>query len=140
MADPADGRSGKSATGRARKRLRKLLKYSLVALGILVAVAGTYLLAALGLGVIPVHDDFENAEAGTEIYLVSNGVHVDFVLPARSPSIDWTQLFPRERFVRVDSTYRYVMFGWGERSFYVRDPFGNPLCFVDADTLFTGSG
>lgn len=27
---------------------------------------------------------------------------------------------------------------WGERSFYVTDPFGNGLCFVDASTLFTG--
>lgn len=27
---------------------------------------------------------------------------------------------------------------WGERSFYQRDPFGNPLCFVDSSTLFTG--
>ena len=27
---------------------------------------------------------------------------------------------------------------WGERSFYMHDPFGNPLCFVDASTLFTG--
>ena len=27
---------------------------------------------------------------------------------------------------------------WGERSFYLNDPFGNPLCFVDSTTLFTG--
>ena len=27
---------------------------------------------------------------------------------------------------------------WGERSFYMRDPFGNPICFVDSRTLFTG--
>jgi len=27
---------------------------------------------------------------------------------------------------------------WGERSFYAVDPFGNPLCFVDQKTLFTG--
>ncbi|HTR04203.1 MAG TPA: VOC family protein [Thermoanaerobaculia bacterium] len=27
---------------------------------------------------------------------------------------------------------------WGERSFYVEDPFGNSLCFVDPETLFTG--
>jgi len=26
---------------------------------------------------------------------------------------------------------------WGERSFYMHDPFGNPLCFVDETTLFT---
>jgi catechol 2,3-dioxygenase-like lactoylglutathione lyase family enzyme len=28
---------------------------------------------------------------------------------------------------------------WGERSFYANDPSGNPLCFVDARTLFTGT-
>lgn len=27
---------------------------------------------------------------------------------------------------------------WGERSFYLRDPFGNKLCFVDAATVFRG--
>ncbi len=29
---------------------------------------------------------------------------------------------------------------WGERLFYTADPFGNPLCFVDIETLFFGSG
>jgi catechol 2,3-dioxygenase-like lactoylglutathione lyase family enzyme len=28
---------------------------------------------------------------------------------------------------------------WGERSFYAKDPFGNPVCFVDTQTIFTGS-
>ena len=27
---------------------------------------------------------------------------------------------------------------WGERSFYAHDPWGNRLCFVDENTLFTG--
>ena len=27
---------------------------------------------------------------------------------------------------------------WGERLFYARDPFGNPVSFVDNRTLFTG--
>lgn len=27
---------------------------------------------------------------------------------------------------------------WGERSFYAFDPFGNPICFVDEATVFTG--
>jgi uncharacterized glyoxalase superfamily protein PhnB len=29
---------------------------------------------------------------------------------------------------------------WGERSFYVRDPFGNGLCFVEEGTTFVGEG
>jgi len=28
---------------------------------------------------------------------------------------------------------------WGERSFYAHDPSGNPLCFVDVRTRFTGT-
>lgn len=28
---------------------------------------------------------------------------------------------------------------WGERSFYAEDPSGNPLCFVDETTQFTGT-
>ena len=27
---------------------------------------------------------------------------------------------------------------WGERSFYAFDPFGNPICFVEESTVFTG--
>lgn len=27
---------------------------------------------------------------------------------------------------------------WGERSFYLHDPSGNPLCFVDLQTVFSG--
>lgn len=28
---------------------------------------------------------------------------------------------------------------WGERLFYFRDPFGNPVSFVDEKTMFTGA-
>ncbi len=28
---------------------------------------------------------------------------------------------------------------WGERIFYAKDPFGNPISFVDQSTVFTGS-
>lgn len=27
---------------------------------------------------------------------------------------------------------------WGERLFYANDPFGNPICFVDDSTVFSG--
>ena len=27
---------------------------------------------------------------------------------------------------------------WGERSFYCSDPWGNPLCFVQAGTIYSG--
>ena len=36
------------------------------------------------------------------------------------------------------SAGKIVVRPWGERSFYVEDPWGNGLCFVDQSTLFTG--
>jgi predicted enzyme related to lactoylglutathione lyase len=40
--------------------------------------------------------------------------------------------------VHEDNAGDIVTRPWGERSFYVDDPFGNGLCFVDERTLFTG--
>lgn len=37
-----------------------------------------------------------------------------------------------------DSAGAIAVRPWGERSFYVKDPWGNGLCFVDEHTLFTG--
>ena len=34
---------------------------------------------------------------------------------------------------------KIVVRPWGERSFYAEDPSGNPLCFVDERTVFTGN-
>jgi catechol 2,3-dioxygenase-like lactoylglutathione lyase family enzyme len=44
---------------------------------------------------------------------------------ARAAGCEWLDDAPTER-------------AWGERSFYARDPSGNPLCFVDAETAYTG--
>jgi predicted enzyme related to lactoylglutathione lyase len=40
--------------------------------------------------------------------------------------------------VHGESAGEIVTRPWGERSFYVFDPFGNGLCFVDQSTIFTG--
>jgi len=43
-----------------------------------------------------------------------------------------------EEDVHGASAGEIVVRPWGERSFYVNDPWGNGLCFVDEKTLFTG--
>lgn len=40
--------------------------------------------------------------------------------------------------VHGESAGDIVVRPWGERSFYVTDPWHNKLCFVDETTLFTG--
>lgn len=40
--------------------------------------------------------------------------------------------------VHEESAGEIVIRPWGERSFYIKDPWGNGVCFVDEKTLFTG--
>lgn len=40
--------------------------------------------------------------------------------------------------IHGEPAFEIVTRPWGERSFYAQDPFGNPICFVDQKTLFTG--
>lgn len=46
----------------------------------------------------------------------------------------------RERALRLGATDTTPIaeMPWGERLFYARDPFGTPLAFVDAETVFLG--
>ena len=46
--------------------------------------------------------------------------------------------FPEESPPMVGPMGRIAERPWGETSFYASDPFGNPLCFVARDTVFTG--
>lgn len=65
--------------------------------------------------------------------------------PARDPRIvyfavdDLDAVFARARAAgpkRLDDEISEQ--AWGERSFYLEDPFGNPLCFVARDTVYKG--
>jgi catechol 2,3-dioxygenase-like lactoylglutathione lyase family enzyme len=40
--------------------------------------------------------------------------------------------------VHGDAAGKIATRPWGERSFYIEDPFGNRLCFVDRETAYTG--
>ena len=46
------------------------------------------------------------------------------------------QKFKNSESKHVDPTIQTMP--WGEKMFYANDPFGNPICFVDAKTIFTG--
>lgn len=46
-----------------------------------------------------------------------------------------------QKFLTSESRYVDPTIGtmpWGEKLFYATDPFGNPICFVDEKTVFTG--
>ncbi|GAB3819935.1 TIGR02117 family protein [Pontibacter rugosus] len=57
-----------------------------------------------------------------EIFVTSNGVHTNLVLPVSTPYIDWRHKLPLQQFAHVDSSYKYVAFGWGDKRFFMQTP------------------
>ena len=88
----------------------------------LAAIPLLYLIAALIGSLVPVNRNWSEAEQGTTIYLVSNGVHADLILPAEAQGLDWRPLLPLGDFASPDPSAQWVAFGAGERRVYLDTP------------------
>lgn len=91
--------------------LKKAAKF----LGLLLAI---YFLIVL-LGLFPVNNNYLPPDDGVEIYVISNEVHADFVLPIVNDVVDWSVCFPASHFAGDVGAAKYVLFGWGDRRFFV---------------------
>ncbi|MFZ1687290.1 MAG: TIGR02117 family protein [Flavobacteriales bacterium] len=99
--------------------LRLVLRLlSRLLLALLVFITG-YALAAWLLPMIPANSGFVQPDGGQLIYLHSNGVHTDVVLPLRSTAKDWTTSLPFSNTESRDSSATHVAFGWGDKGFYL---------------------
>jgi uncharacterized protein (TIGR02117 family) len=86
-----------------------------------------YLLLALLLGLLPVNRGFEPTPpeaGGVSVYLRTNGVHAELVLPAAAP-FDWRVELPPAEVVDAARLARppaleWIAFGWGDRAFFIQ--------------------
>lgn len=60
-------------------------------------------------------------EGEIDIYLLSNGIHTDLVLPATTSQLDWKKRL-MENSTWLDSTAKWIAFGWGDKGFYLETP------------------
>lgn len=75
-----------------------------------------------------------------KIFLKSNGVHTDIVLPISSDLINWTELFPFENSLSKSTNHKYISIGWGDKGFYLDTPQWKDLKFSTALIAGTGLG
>lgn len=81
-----------------------------------------YLFISLLLGFIPVNTGYEEATEGIPVFIVSNGVHTDFVLPMKNDQMDWRDFFMPEDFGSLMNQATHIAFGWGDQGFYLNTP------------------
>ncbi len=81
-----------------------------------------YMLMAWLLPQIKVNNNFTETLGGIPVYVYSNGVHTDIVVPVNTIYKDWRKEFIPSTFKAVDTTFKYVEIGWGDKAFYLSTP------------------
>ncbi|MCA1967452.1 MAG: TIGR02117 family protein [Flavobacterium sp.] len=100
------------------KIIKKLLKYIVIFILSLV----TYLLIVTLLSFISVNEDLVENQKEIPIYILTNGVHTDIVLPIKNEHHDWSNQLKFKETKSKDTTYQYVALGWGDKGFYLETP------------------
>ena len=93
-----------------------VLGYTLLAV---VAIVGGYLLLVPFGTHIPVNRKFKHVKDGIDIYVSTNGVHVDYILPAKNHIMDWAKVINSQPFPRNLGEYPHLGIGWGDPGFYL---------------------
>lgn len=99
----------------------KILKITGLTILTLVCLIGLYLGSAYILSRMSV-DRESQTENDMTIYILTNGVHTDLVVPIKNEQIDWSREVKFANTVGKDSLYEYVAFGWGDKGFYLETP------------------
>lgn len=116
------------------KLFLKILTRTILGLLILIFV---YFIAAFGLSRIAVNKKHPT-EGTIDMYILTNGVHTDIVLPIRMEKIDWSKIVKIEHTKGADTAVKFVAFGWGDKNFYLNTPTWSDLKFSTAVKAATG--
>jgi len=76
-------------------------------------------IAIVLIGLIPVNNDFAETDDGITIYVVSNEVHADIIVPVKTSIIDWSEELGGATFVGDVSLASHAAFGWGDKGFFL---------------------
>ncbi len=112
--------------------VKKMAILILKALGILVGIVVVYV--SLGYLVpfieVPAKDDGQKKEI--PVYIYTNGVHTDIVMPVKNNLQDWSAKIPFDNTKSRETDYNFVGIGWGDKGFYLDTPTWADLKFSTA--------
>lgn len=115
-------------TALVRRTLRIGLRFVLVFIAIILV------------GLFPVNNGFQSTPDGIEVFVTSNPVHAEIVMPIESTVINWRKQFPTNWFPQETGQATHVAIGWGDRGFFLKTPtWADFKVSVAANALFMPS-
>ncbi len=113
---------------------RKILSFLKYAIVFIMSIVLGYFISAVLFSVLKTHPPKINCPTEDQIFITTNGVHLDIILPVEN--ID--PLFSEK--LEILPNTKYVAFGWGDKQFYINTPEWKDLTFKTAfNALFLKS-
>lgn len=107
--------------------MQKVLRYILEFVAAVVVVIVLYVIVAMGSSMIAVNTNQPETARDYEIYIRSNGVHTDIVMPVKNDLFNWHDVVDPAHTRAGYMELKYVSFGWGDLEFYENTPEWNDL-------------
>ncbi len=112
--------------------VKKMVLLILKTLGILLGIIVLYVAAGYFLPFIEVSAKDDGQKKEIPIYIYTNGVHTDIVMPVKNDLHDWSTKIPFVNTKSKETDYRFVGIGWGDKGFYLDTPTWADLKFSTA--------
>lgn len=102
--------------------MKKMIFIILKAIGILLSIILLYALLAYLLPFIETSEKKTSDAKNIPLYIYTNGVHTDIVMPVKNSITDWSEKISFENVKSKKTDYKYVGIGWGDKGFYLDTP------------------
>lgn len=106
--------------------------YLLKVVGIILGIVVIYVILGLLIPYIPVSAKNDGQKKEIPIYIYTNGVHTDIVMPVKNDLQDWSMKIPFANTKSKKTDYQYIGIGWGDKGFYLDTPTWADLKFSTA--------
>jgi uncharacterized protein (TIGR02117 family) len=80
------------------------------------------------------------SEKNITLFIKTNGVHVEIIMPKNSSIINWNEFIDEKLFPDVDSSFDHLSVGWGDKGFYLNTPTWGDLKASTAVNAIFGLG
>ncbi len=109
-----------------RKIINRIFILPTTAFIFLVSATVLYFIAAIVFSVLKTHPPNLNCITDKEIFITTNGVHLDIILPLENVDREFLNK------LEILPGTKYVAFGWGDKEFYINTPQWKDLTFKTA--------
>lgn len=102
--------------------LRKITFFVLKSIGAVLGIVVLYVLCGYFIPFIEIPVEETKEPKVIEVYILTNGVHTDLVVPVKNDIMDWGGELSFENTISKRADFNYLSVGWGDKGFYLDTP------------------